>query len=48
MQVNYTFQILATYVLDREDKDRNRIKSKLLETSRVLYLFVIASNSMFR
>lgn len=43
--MHYGFQILVTFVVDREEKEKNRIKQKLLETSRVLYLFVIASTT---
>jgi hypothetical protein len=32
----------VTFFIDREEKEKNKIKQKLLETSRVLYLFIIA------
>lgn len=44
-QIHYGFQIVVTFALELEDKDRNKVKQKLLETSRVLYLFIICSTS---
>jgi len=48
MQIHYAFQIVVTFALELEDKERNRVKQKLLETSRVFYLFIICSMSGLR
>jgi hypothetical protein len=39
--MHYVFQAIVTCGLDLEDKERNKVKTKLLETSRVLYLYII-------
>ena len=43
-QCHYAFHAIVTFVIDMEDKDRNKVKQKLLETSRVLYLYIICSS----
>jgi len=30
LKIHYSFQFIVTFVLEREEKDRNRIKQKLL------------------
>ena len=43
IQCHYAFHIIVTFVIDLEDKERNKVKQKLLETSRILYLYIICS-----